>query len=243
MKMSDEIGMNRTGNATSPIDSREMMENTDPSRSTAPPIENSRIAAVRMAYSENAEPVGTVPPPASVMGAISTGAQMMTGKNPTVFINRMGERLAFERTGSRLYQALISRYDALKSTPGFPELGELKKVHEDELAHFQMLWDSLSEFGADPTVQTPGADLVGVESTGLLQVLTDPRTNGSECLHALLVAELADRDGWELLIDLGKSLGHDDLVRRFEQALKQEETHLSSLRKWIRNTIQKEANP
>jgi len=240
-KKSDEIGMNRTGNASSPVDSKKMLENVDPNVSTAPRIEKSRISAVRTAYSENAAPVGSVPPPASVKGTITTGTQMLMGKNPAVFINKLGERLAFERTGTRLYQAVISRYDVLKATPGFPKLGDLKKIHEDELAHFQMLWDSLVELGADPTVVTPGADLAGVESTGLLQVITDPRTRGAECLHSLLVAELADHDGWEMLIDLARSLGHDTLAGRFEKALQQEEMHLSSVRNWMTTIINNEA--
>jgi len=242
MQMPDEIGMNRTGNATSPIDSRKMGENLeDPGIPVAPPIERSRISAVRTAYSENAEPVGTVSPPATIKNAVTTGTQMVIGRNPAVFINKLGERLAFERTGSRLYQAVISRYDALKSASGFPELGELQKVHNDEVSHFEMLWEALTELGADPTVQTPAADIAGVESTGLMQVLTDPRTNGAECLHSLLVAELADLDGWNMLIELAKSFGHDDLARRFQQAFMEEEEHLQSVRSWITTMTLKES--
>jgi hypothetical protein len=242
MKMPDEIGMNRTGTGASPLDSRAMMDNADPNASIAPEIDASLISAVRAAYSENAEPVGTIPPPASLKGALKTGAKMMLGKNPSVFINKLGERLAFERTGSRLYQAVISRYDALKSMDGFPPLSDVKIIHSEEVDHFEMLWDALKELGADPTVQTPGADIAGVEASGLLQVLTDPRTNGAECLHSLLVAELADRDGWDMLIDLAKSFGNDDMIERFQQALAQEETHLDNVRAWNMAITSKEAN-
>lgn len=242
MKMPEQMGMNRTGNATSPIDSREMMDNMDPDFPMAPPIEESEISVLRTAYSEAAEPVGTVPPPASMKGAMTTGVQMMTGKNPAVFINRLGERLAFERTGSRLYQALISRYDALKTAPGFPDLEAIKHIHSEEVAHFQIVWDALTELGADPTVQTPGADIAGVESMGLLQVLTDPRTSGAECLHSLLVAELADFDGWNMLIDLAKSFGQQDMAKRFSKALISEESHLRNVRSWITTVTFNEAN-
>lgn len=241
MNMSEGIGMNRTGNATSPIDSREMMDNVDPDRPSAPPIENSGISKIRTRYTESAEPLGTVPPPATVVGAVTTGIEKLTGKNPAVFINKLGERLAFERTGSRLYQALISRYDALKTVSGFPELAAIQRIHEDELAHFQLIWDTITELGADPTVQTPAADLAGVEATGLLQVLTDPRTNGAECLHALLVAELADNDGWNMLIELADSLGHDRIAARFNEALLQEDAHLHDIRSWIKNVTIAEA--
>jgi hypothetical protein len=62
-----------------------------------------------------------------------------------------------------------------------------------------LLIDTLKQLGADPTVMTPSADVVGVIAQGPMQVLTDPRTNIAHCLIALLTVELADNAAWELL--------------------------------------------
>ena len=65
--------------------------------------------------------------------------------------------------------------------------------------------------GADPTAETPSADVIGVASQGLLQVITDPRTTLSQSLEAMLTAELTDNDGWETLAALADDLGQTEL--------------------------------
>ncbi len=49
---------------------------------------------------------------------------------------------------------------------------------------------------------------------GLPAVLTDPRTNLIQCLDALLVAELTDNAGWEMLIELAQGLKQTELAHR-----------------------------
>jgi len=48
-----------------------------------------------------------------------------------------------------------------------------------------------------------------------------------------MVAELADNEGWEMLIGLTRSFGQDELAERFERALEEEQTHLVSVRRWL----------
>ena len=47
--------------------------------------------------------------------------QALKGGPPTQFLDKLGERLAFERTGVRLYEALISKHEALGSFAGGPD--------------------------------------------------------------------------------------------------------------------------
>ena len=89
-----------------------------------------------------------------------------------------------------------------------------------------ILRDALEQLGADPTAMTPCADVSGVLSIGVLQVVTDPRTNLAQSLEALLTAELTDNAAWEMLIELVRSEGKDDMVASFQQALVEEEDHL-----------------
>ena len=93
-----------------------------------------------------------------------------------------------------------------------------------------MVVDAIRQLGADPTAQTPCADLVGVESMGLVQAMNDPRTSLVQSLHVMLDAELLDNAGWEMLIDLANRSGHADIAKQFAVALQQEARHLAHVR-------------
>jgi rubrerythrin len=62
-----------------------------------------------------------------------------------------------------------------------------------------------------------------------------------QSLHAIHVAELADNDGWVLLIKIAKEMGQDDLAARFRQALDDEDRHLAALRQWMEQVCLTEA--
>jgi hypothetical protein len=49
----------------------------------------------------------------------------------------------------------------------------------------------------------------------------------------LLIAELADNEGWDLLANLAEAMGHDDMAQSFRDALEVEETHLDDVRRWV----------
>ena len=72
--------------------------------------------------------------------------------------------------------------------------------------------------------------------------MSDPRTTLAQCLNTMLVAELADNAGWELLISLAKSSGHDDLAKRFQKALEEEGEHLTQVRAWVQELALAEAS-
>lgn len=236
MPKSTDIGMNRTGMGTSPTHAAAMLEGID--ESYAAPAEHLEIASVRMAYAKEAQEVGNVPPPASMKGMASTAMDNLKGVKPNVLVDKLGERLAFERGGVRLYDALLNKFDVHGGWDGGPTRGDLEHHREEEFRHFLLLKDCIDELGADPTAMTPSADLVGVESMGLVNVMTDPKISLAEALHAQLIAELADVAGWELLISLARSAGHDGMVTRFEQAFETEETHAEDVRRWLASSVE-----
>jgi hypothetical protein len=94
----------------------------------------------------------------------------------------------------------------------------------------------MESIGADPTAQTPCADVAGVESQGIMHVVTDPRTGVAQSLHAILIAELADNAGWEMLIALAKEQGHPTMTSEFQLALDDEREHLQKIRMWLEET-------
>jgi rubrerythrin len=233
MKEQTPIGMNRTGVQMSPLDAKEMTDATPPAMIPATPGDDTMLSDMRSAYIAEADPIGSVPVPGTMRGAIKTGVQMMTGNQPQLLLDKLGERLAFERTGTRLYDALITKFETLQDQTSSMTLADLQRIREDEARHFAMVADAIVSLGGDPTSQTPCADLVGVESMGLMQAVTDPRTTIAQSLHAILVAEMTDNAGWEMLIALAEDQGQGEMIVDFSVALDEERVHLQQVRNWL----------
>ena len=225
------IGLNRTGVGTSPIDSKEMLEGVD--LGPISPGGPEDAATLRREYAATDETVGSVPPPTTVKGVVETASEVIKGHSPVVFLDKLSERLAFERTGTRLYEAILIKLQVSDTWEGGPTVADLRRFRDEELAHFELLSAAMTELGADPTAMTPAADVIGVASTGLLQVVSDPRTTLPQCLDALLTAELTDNDGWRMLIELGRTLAKEAMVLEFERAQAAEEIHLAEVRRWL----------
>ena len=227
-----ELGMNRTGISTSPRLTEQMVEGT--AEFPQDQVGDEReIARTRSERARESEPVGSVPPPTSVKGMVKTAMTAMKGESPTLLIDKLGERLGYERTGVRLYEALLSKFDASGSFPGGPSRVELEKILRDEFDHFRMLEEAVLHLGGDPTVLTPAGDLQATMTKGVMDVVVDPRTSFAQCLEAALVAELVDNDSWAALTVLAEQAGQKDLATRFSRALAEEEGHLLNVRRWL----------
>jgi rubrerythrin len=234
------IGSNRTGIATSRVDSKELIAAAQAATPFAGP-DGESLAAERLAWASAAEPVGTMPPPATLKGAVKMGVKMIQGERPNVFLDKLGERAAYERSGTRLYEALLVKHAAANVHVGGPSRADLERIRDDELRHYGIVRDAIVTLGADPTVMTPCADVSGVMGMGLIQVVTDPRTTLTQCLEAILAAELIDQDAWTTLIRLAEGLGHDELAARFQAALAEEAGHVGRVRGWLLNALEGQA--
>lgn len=231
-----DTGMNRTGAGMSPIDSVRTVKGAKEQGAPAM-VDGQVLEAERTAWAKDAEPVGTVPPPSTVKGVIKTLLEKLQGHQPTVFIDKLGARLQFERTGCRLYDAILAKYEAADVHEGGPMRAELERMREDERRHFILVRDALRQLGADPTAVTPCADVTAVAALGWIQAITDPRTTLTQCLDVILMAEVVDGDGWLLLVQLAESLGFDDMAEQFRAALADEEMHVAMVRTWIENAL------
>jgi ferritin-like metal-binding protein YciE len=244
MQNATSLGMNRTGAQMSPLDVSKM---EDYAEEHSPALQDEEaahegIASVRSDYGHEAEAVGTVPLPGTLTGAVTTGMAKLTGKKPEVLVDKLGERLAFERTGVRLYEAMMDKLAAADGSQKLPfGMRDLYHHHDEELEHMELCASALESIGADPTAQTPCADIVAVASAGIMQVLTDPRTTMAQCLNAMLTAELADTASWELLIDLTRQSGQLDLIPKFERALQHEQEHTERVQEWLSKVVLEEA--
>ena len=210
MQTTTEVGMNHSGMQASAA-AEEMLENTE---LTKPKRGDEReLAKIRAEYGAEAQPVGSLP-----------------AENP-LLMDKLGERLAFERSGTRLYDALMAKCKSVGCN--IPQK-ELQHIRDEEAMHFALVGAAIQSLGGDPTEQTPCADVAGVEGMGLMQVLTDPKTTVAQALHAILVAEMTDNAAWEELIELTMQVGNDDLVARFQKAQANEAEHLEKVRAWYR---------
>jgi hypothetical protein len=237
---STQTGTNRTGIRTSPFDMSELEEIA--SKTPARDPEDLRMTAVRANYAKESDGIGSVPPPASLKGMAASAMELIQGHKPTVLIDRLGERLAFERMGVRLYESLLIKFDALGTWDGGPTREILLEQYRDELSHFKLMNDTLERIGADPTAMTPAASLTAVEGSGLLKVIVDPRTTLPQALHALLLAESADVEGWGALIDIADSISQNDLATQFREAERTEQLHQQRVREWLLGATRADAH-
>jgi hypothetical protein len=211
-----DLSKNRTGLGLVPDRATSMVEATAEFPPSSPG-DGLAIAAVRVRYArEGAE----------------AGAPAPAGSTP-LLMDKLGERLAFERTGTRLYEALLSKHDAYGSFEGGPSRDDIAHILGEELQHFRMLGEAIVALGGDPTELTPSANVQLTASHGVGQVLVDPRTNLLESLEAIALAELADNECWETLTGLAQLAGHEELADRCEQALLTEQEHLEKVRTWL----------
>lgn len=219
MQTTTELGINRSGMAVARNAGEQMLENIELTR--PPRGDETSLAKVRIQYAEQADPVGSLPEP-------KVGANAL-------LMDKLGERLAFERAGTRLYDALMAKCKA-SANGGIPE-AELKHIRDEEAMHFALVGAAIQSLGGDPTAQTPSADVAGVAGSGLMQVLSDPKTTVAQALHAILIAELADGAAWDELIELTEEAGNEDLVQRFSKARDNEAEHLSKVRGWYKAAL------
>ena len=232
----EQVGMNRTGVQMSPIAAKAMLDNDNaPLRGI--PGDEGALQGAREAYIHDADSVGSIPLPGTITGAVSMGGHLLAGDKPQVLLDKLGERLAFERTGTRLYDALLAKCTVLPEGQTIVALEQVADIRRDEARHFLLVKEAIETLGGDPTAQTPSADLAGVEALGLVQVLNDARTSLAQSLHAIVTAELADGAGWETLILLARENGHDDLVTRFTNVLAQERQHLATVQGWYQAAL------
>jgi ferritin-like protein len=235
------VGMNRTGLDMAPLAKDDMIEYAQVEAGRAADDGDGAFEAVHIAYIEEAERVGSVPVPATMKGMAGTAVGKLKGQKPEVLIDKLGERLAFERAGTRLYEAMLLKCGAVDAANNPVDASQLAHIRDEEEAHFHLVRQALEQLGADPTAMTPCADIAGVQGMGLMQVVTDPRTTIAQALNALLTAELSDNAGWELLIELASNTGHDEIANDFRQALEEEGEHLAMVRGWLREAVLQEA--
>lgn len=243
MHQNTKLGSNKTGIDMSPIHSKKMIEASNEFSPTGGDG-NFNLVDLEQYYFDNSDPLGSVPIPGTVKGVVKSAIKKLSGHHPEIFLNKLGERLAFERSGVRIYEQLILKceYTAASNAAEFQlPLERLEDFRDQEAEHFHLLVECIDTLGGDPTAQTPDADASGMAAIGLMKVITDPRTSISQSLEAMLSIELTDNAAWELLIKLADDMGLSDMAKKFNHALTQEAIHLEQVKQWYEESVRSEA--
>lgn len=209
---------NRTGIAAAPDRAAQMITAVE----EFPPTSEGNalaVAAARVQYAQESADEGP--------------DRLRLAEETSLLLDKLGDRLAFERTGTRLYEALLSKHDAYGSFEGGPSRDDITLILSEELQHFRMLVELVKSLGGDPTELTPSANVQVTAWHGVGQVLVDPRTNLLQSLEAILMAELADNECWETLTGLAHLAGHEEVAERCEAAWLTEQEHLEKVRSWL----------
>jgi hypothetical protein len=233
----EHMGMNKTGVHMSPLNTKRMLEEDQRILTRGQPGDETQMAELRQSYIRESNGYGSIPVPATFKGMAATALDMLKGDRPQILIDKLSERLAMERTATRLYDALLTKLAVVNLGSLSITTEDVASIRGDEARHALLISEAIASIGADPTAMTPSADNVGVEAMGLVQVLNDPRSSLAQSLHALLTAELSDGVGWETLIALAHEMGHRDMVDGFSDALLQERKHQAMIQGWYEEAL------
>jgi bacterioferritin (cytochrome b1) len=153
-------------------------------------------------------------------------------KNVSQVIDLLNERLAFERTGVKLYDTLLARLH-LSTEPSIEGLVEqVQEQRDEEKEHEEWLEEQIRALGGTAHALSEHAVLAQAESEGVERVVRRD-DNIAHDFHALLTAELADNAGWDLLVQLADELGDSKAKKEFKKRLHEEEKHLLFVRKTL----------
>jgi ferritin-like protein len=235
-QQTEHMGMNKTGVQMSPLATRAMLDD-DKIITRVSPGDETQLAQLRESYIAESDGVGSIPPPGTMKGMVSMGLNMLKGDKPQILLDKMAERLAMERTATRLYDSLLIKLGGLADGNLSISVEQVASIRGDEARHAVLMKEAIESMGGDPTVMTPCADLAGVEAMGLVQILNDPRTSLAQSLHAILTAELSDGVGWETLIALADEHEQTAMVESFSDALQQERKHQAMIQDWYEEAI------
>lgn len=145
--------------------------------------------------------------------------------NPEKVIELLSERLAYERSGVKLYDAILKKVKASRHTQLKKLQKELKEHRDQEVEHAEWCEEQIRALGGDPELETEKSLLVETEAQGIEQIVFSDAPL-SQMFHALNMAELGDNAGWAQLVGLAEQCGDDDARAEFQERLEHEEEHL-----------------
>ena len=158
--------------------------------------------------------------------------KQLAAKNRDKVIDLLNERLTFERSGVKLYDAIVKNMEASSHPDVARMLPAMKDHAAQEKEHEEWLEKQIRALGGDAHGKTEMSELITLESSGVEKLVTGDQ-NLVHQMHGLLTAELIDNAGWELLLELADDADDADARREFRKRLHEEEEHLIFVRRAV----------
>jgi bacterioferritin (cytochrome b1) len=158
--------------------------------------------------------------------------QKLAEYNKAKLIDLLNERLAFERSGVKLYDRILQKMKESGDKAILRMLDDMQEHRDQEKEHEEWLEAQIRSLGGSAHASTEHSELVTRESKGIEEVvMSDPEL--PHLIHALLAAELVDNAGWDLLVQLANEAGDRESKKEFKKRLHHEEEHLLLIRKAV----------
>jgi rubrerythrin len=154
----------------------------------------------------------------------------LVAKHPERVVDYLAERLAFERSGVRLYDALLERVREAEEPEVLSLVPLLERQRDEEHEHVTWLQGQLEGLGAGPHPMSARAQLSYEETRGFAHVILETGAPLPHLLHALLAAELVDHAGWDLLVALADEAQDGEAQRELHRRRDEEARHLALCR-------------
>jgi len=154
--------------------------------------------------------------------------------NTELLLNKLGQRLAFERASVRLYEALIFKCLAIqKSKKNLIPINQLRQFRDEEVEHSQLLNKAIETLGFDVDECIPAPDSNLLSSLQIPKVFTKTNTSILQCLESVQIFATNDNAEWHALHGLFTNLGMKELADEFNQALEEDSVQLEVISRWI----------
>lgn len=145
--------------------------------------------------------------------------------NPEKVIELLSERLAYERSGIKLYDAILKKVKRSRHTQLKKLVKELEEHRDQEVEHAEWCAENIRMLGGDPDARTERVMLVETEAQGIEQIILGDAPL-SQMFHALNMAELGDNAGWAQLVGIAEQCGDEKAKKELQKRLRHEEEHL-----------------
>jgi rubrerythrin len=141
----------------------------------------------------------------------------------------LSERLAFERTAVRLYDAALEKLQASGDEDVMKVVPTMQGYRDQEEEHANWIEAQMQKLGHVPRT-TPLTQAVQRESRGMEQVIAGRDDGLLPVLHALYGVELMDNAGWDVLLQVAQQAGDDNALIELNERVEHEKQHLDLIR-------------
>jgi rubrerythrin len=161
----------------------------------------------------------------------------LIAKSRDKVLDLLTARLVHERGSVKLYEKILAKMNATGSDDTQRMQRKMSELRGEEQEHVEWLESQIQAAGGDAHGQSEMSRLEETEASGVEKIVLEGDEPLPRMFHALLLAELGDNAGWDLLANLAAEAGDRDAKRAIRQRLHEEEVHLL----FVRRVVQRQA--